>query len=102
MQPEPLAPSPWPGERRQFRIRLEPNEVNRIPRMHDAVIIKEINGLTFEALVPVHTLGQNDGWVPAQYAGRIDGKVVFYLPTSNEGRPTWMIPETALADLLLD
>ena len=102
MQPEALAPSPWAEGRGQVRIRLEPAEVNRIPKMHDAVIVKEINGLTFEALVPAHTLGENNGWVPAQYAGRINGKVVFYLPTSNEGRPTWMIPEEALAGLLLD
>ena len=102
MQPEDLAPSPWAAGPGQVRIRLEPAEVNRIPRMNEAVIVKEIAGLTFEAPVPAHTLDKNDGWVPAQYAGRIDGKVVFYLPTSNEGRPTWLIPEEALAGLLLD
>lgn len=102
MQSEVPAPTPWPELREQVKIRLEPNEVNRIPRMHEAVIIKEISGITFEALVSTHTLGEDDRWVPAQYAGRLDDKAVFYLPTGNEGRPTWMIPETALAGLLLD
>ena len=83
------------------KIRLEPGEVKEIPHMHDVVLVKNINGTTFEALVPSHTLGENNSWVPAQYAGKISGKAVFHLPTANEGRPTWRVPEEAVQQILV-
>lgn len=83
------------------KIKLEPSEVREIPHMHDVVLVKEINGITFEALVPIHTLGENNSWVPAEYAGKVSGKVVFYLPTSNHGRPTWRVPEEAVEKILV-
>lgn len=83
------------------KIKLEPSEVKKIPHMHDVVLIKMIDGTKFEALVPSHTLGENDGWVPAEYAGKVAGKAVFYLPTANDGRPTWRVPEEHVEQILM-
>lgn len=84
------------------RIKLEPSEVRVSAMGHDTVIIKEINGETFEALVPTHTLGENHDSVPIFYAGKTDEKIILYLPTSNEGRPTWAIRESELQSLLVE
>lgn len=56
-------------------------------------------------MVPTHTM-ERDGndfiSVPAAYAGNTpDGMVILYLPTSNNGRPTWVFPEKYLADILI-
>ena len=83
------------------KIRLEPSEVMVIPHYSEVVLVKEIGGDTFSAMVPAHTLGENNGWVPAQYAGRINGKVVFYLPVGNDGRHTWRVPEGAIEQILI-
>ena len=84
------------------RMKLEPSEVRVCPMDHDTVIIKKINGETFEALVPTHTLGENRDSVPIFYASKVGEKIVLYLPTSNEGRPTWAIPERDLDGLLVE
>ena len=85
------------------KIKLEPSEVRRIAHYPDAVLVKEINGETFEAIVPEHTIGENDthSWIPAEYAGSLKGKAAFYLPVGNDGRTTWWIPEEALSQILL-
>ena len=74
------------------RIKLEPSEVRVTPMGHDTVIVKEINGETFEALVPTHTLGENRDSVPIFYAGKFGDEFLLYLPTSNEGRPNLVNP----------
>lgn len=101
MLPESAFQQSWYEGPGYVKIRLEPSEVRKIPNMHDVVLVKEIKGVAFEALVPSHTLGENDSWVPAEYAGRVAGKVVFHLPTSNHGRPTWRIPEDAVEQILV-
>ena len=94
-------PSFWHGSPNQLRIKLEPNEVRISPMGHDAIIVKQVNGKTLKALVPTHTLGENHGSVPAQWAGRSGNNIILYLPTSNEGRPTWVIPESELESISL-
>ena len=84
------------------RIKLEPKEVRISPMGHDAVIVKKVNGESFRALVPTHTLGENHDSVPIFYADKVDEKIILYLPTSNEGRPTWAIPESQLPFLLVE
>lgn len=95
-------PNFWYQEPGCPRIKLEPSEVRIAPMDHDAVIVKEINGEIFQALVPTHTLGENRDSVPIFYAGKFGDEFLLYLPTSNEGRPTWSIPESELASLLVD
>ena len=95
-------PNFWYQEPRCPRIKLEPSEVRIAPMDHDAVIVKEINGGIFQALVPTHTLGENCDSVPIFYAGKFGDEFLLHLPTGNEGRPTWSIPESELASLLVD
>ena len=99
----PTAPHPdlWYYRPGHLKIKLSPHEVNISPLEHDAFISKDIGGQRFEGLVPTHSLGENQSWVPAAYAGKTEGKVILYLPTSNEGRPTWVIPETELDAILV-
>ncbi len=85
-----------------LRIKLEPDEVRISPMGHDAIIEKKLNSKTLKALVPTHTLGENYGWVPADYAGKNGENAILYLPTSNEGRPTWVIPESELESMLME
>ena len=85
-----------------LRIKLEPDEVRISPMGHDAIIEKKLNSKTLKALVPTHTLGENYGWVPADYAGKNGENAILYLPTSNEGRPTWVIPESDLESMLME
>ena len=101
MLPERPFQQSWYEGPNYFKIRLEPSEVKEIPYMSDVVLVKEIHGHTFQALVPSHTLGENNSWVPAEYAGKVAGKVVFHLPTSNDGRPTWRVPEEVVEQILV-
>ena len=101
MLPEKPFQQSWYEGPGYVKIKLEPSEVKEIPYMSDVVLVKEINGFTFEALVPSHTLGEDNRWVPAEYAGRVAGKVVLYLPTSNDGRPTWRVPEEVVEQILI-
>ena len=82
-------------------IKLEPGEVRISPMGHDAVIVKTVNGKTFRALVPTHTLGEDQSSVPARRVGKSGDNVILHLPTSNEGRPTWSIPESDLESIML-
>ena len=91
----------WHKMPNELRIKLEPGEVRISPMGHDAVIVKTVNGKTLKALVPTHTLGANKDSVPTQLAGKSNGNVILYLPTSNEGRPKWVIPESELASILI-
>lgn len=101
MLPKIPVQQPWYEGPGYVKIKLEPSEVKKIPHMHDVVLVKEINGDIFEAMVPSHTLGENDSWVPAEYAGSYAGKAVFYLPVGNDGRPTWQVPHEALSQILV-
>ena len=101
MHIESRRPSFWHGSPNHLLIKLEPNEVRISPMGHDAVIVKRVNEKTLRALVPTHTLGEGNGSVPAQRAGKSGNNVILYLPTSNEGRPTWVIPESELQSILL-
>lgn len=102
MQPTARRLKFWYEEPGHLRIKLEPDEVRISPMGHDAVIVKQVNGKRLRALVPTHTLGENRESVPVDYAGTSRGNAIFYLPTSNEGRPTWVIPENELASILIE
>ena len=85
-----------------LKLALEPGEAEITPLDHDTFIIKEIDGKRYDALVPTHSMGENLSYVPVAYAGKTaDGRVILHLPTSNEGRPTWVIPEHCLEPLLV-
>lgn len=98
----PPRPNLWYYRDDCLKMALEPGEAEISPMGHDTVIVKEIGGQCFDALVPTHAMGENLSSVPVGYAGRTDdGRVILYLPTSNEGRPTWVIPEQYLEPLLV-
>ena len=82
-----------------LRIKVEPDEIGKEWFDHDTVIIKQINGEYFRALVPTHTLSDKKDSVPVQLAGKAGDNVILYFPVSNEGRPTWIIPESELAKI---
>ena len=88
-----------------LHIMLQPNEISVSPMGHDTVIRKEVDGQLLKALVPTHTVQDygNDGkYVPANVAGKKDDKVILHLPTSNEGRPTWVVREDLLKEMLVE
>ena len=66
----------------------------------EVIIVKEIGGERFDALVPAKALGENLGFVPAGYAGKVDDRVILHFPVSNDGRPAWRVPEKYLVDIL--
>ena len=70
----PPRPNLWYYRDDCLKMALEPGEAEISPMGHDTVIVKEIGGQRFDAL---------------------------HLPTSNEGRPTWVIPEQYLEPLLV-
>lgn len=82
-----------------LRIKLEPDEIGMEWFDHDTVILKRIMGQVFRALVPTHTLSEKKDSVPVYLAGRSGGNVILYFPVSNEGRPTWVIPESELGKI---
>ena len=83
------------------KIRLRPDEVKKIRHYPEALILKEIGGRTYEAIVPVHAIGPEDAWLPADCFGTIKGKKVFHLPIGNDGRTEWRIPEEHADSILL-
>ena len=87
------APKTWYKEPGYDKIKLEPGEARFALFDHDTLITKEINGEEMFALVPTHSLPENHEWVPVQIAAQHEGKIIIYFPVSNEGRPTWVIPE---------
>ena len=91
----------WYRRPGHMRMALQPGEAKITPMSHDTFIIKEIGGERFDALVPTHTMGENLSSVPVAIAGIADDLVTLYLPTSNEGRPTWVFPQKYLVDLLV-
>ena len=100
----PTRPRPYLWYHRPdcLKMKLQPGEAAITQLGHDTFIVKEIGGQRFDALVPTHTMGENLATVPVAYAGKTgDGRVVLYLPTSNEGRPTWVFPEQYLESLLV-
>ena len=100
--PPPRRPNIWYYRDDCLKLALEPGEAKITPLDHDTFIIKEIDGQRYDALVPTHSMGENLSYVPVAYAGKTaDGRIILHLPTSNEGRPTWVIPEHCLEPLLL-
>ena len=88
-----------------LHIKLKPEEISVSPMGHDTVIRKKVEGQLLKALVPTHTVqdcGNNCKYVPANVAGRKDNKIILHLPTSNEGRPTWVVSEELLKEMLVE
>ena len=92
----------WYERPGHLHIKLEPEEVRLSPMGHDAVILKKINGRSLRALVPTHSLGENHEYVPVNFAGKQGENIILHLPTSNEGRATWVIPESQLNAILIN
>ena len=91
----------WYNHPGHTRMTLEPGEAELSFFDHDTIITKEIDGETFDAMVPTHTMGENFSSVPVNIAGTTeDGRVILHLPTSNDGRPTWIIPQEHLEGLI--
>lgn len=98
----PRRPNIWYYRDDCLKMALDPGEAEISPMGHDTVIVKEIGGQRYDALVPTHSMDENLSYVPVAYAGKTaDGQVILHLPTSNEGRPTWVIPEHYLEPLLV-
>ena len=95
-------PDLWYHRSGHLKIELKEGEVKITPFEYDAEIIKTINGTRYQALVPTASLGEGMSYVPAAYAGKAGDKVILYLPTSNDGRPTWEIDESDLQKILVD
>ena len=95
-------PGSWEYRPGYFRIALNPGEAELSFFDHDTIIVKEIGGETFEAMVPTHTMGENFSSVPVTYAGKVGDRVILHLPVSNDGRHTWVFPEKYLKDLIAE
>ena len=102
IQLTPPPPDIWYHRPGHLKIALQPGEAKISVFDHDTVITKVIGGETFDALVPTHTMGENFSYVPAAYAGKTGDRVILYLPTSNDGRPTWVFPEEYLEGILVE
>ena len=96
-----IKPDLWYRQPGHLKIELKQGEVEVTPLGNDAEIIKVINGGRFQALVPTASLGVDMSYVPATIAGRVGDKVILFLPTSNDGRPTWEINESDLENILV-
>ena len=90
----------WYATPTPIKIGLQPEQVRVSPLGNDAVIIVEIRGTRFEAVVPTATLGEYHRFVPAAKVGRNGKNEIIFLPTSNEGRPVWEISEEDLEEIL--
>ncbi len=96
-----IKPDLWYRQPGHLKIELKRGEVQITPLGNDAEIIKVINGNRFQALVPTTSLGEDMRYVPAMIAGRTEDKVILFLPTSNDGRPTWEINKADLESILV-
>lgn len=94
-------PDLWYYRPGHLKIKLEPGEAQVTAFDHDTEIIKVINGNRFQALVPTASLGEGMSYVPAAYAGKEGDKVIVYLPTSNDGRPTWVMNQSDFEQILV-
>ena len=94
-------PELWYERPGHLRMALHPGEAILSFFDHDTIITKEIGGEIFDAMVPTHTMGENFSSVPIGIANIADDMVVLHLPTSNDGRPTWIFPLKYLDDLLV-
>ncbi len=94
----------WYERPGHLHIKLSPDEVTVSPMGHDTIIRKEVAGKFLKALVPTHTIGDCDGYkyVPVSVAGRKGDQLILHLPTSNEGRPTWLVGESTLQQILVN
>ena len=85
----------WWAKPQQIRIKLEPDQIKRMPLGHDTFIVINIGGRQFDALIPSSTL-VDDKYAPATLVGKNGDKTIVYFPVSNEGRPTWELTEAEL------
>jgi hypothetical protein len=93
----------WDTEPTLVKIALEPHHIRGYYFFEsDIVIVREIGGERFEAVVPTATLGVGNSYVPAARVGKVNGKILLYLPTGNDGRPAWRVDEDALNEVLVD
>ena len=95
-----IQPNLWYHQPGHLKIKLKEGEVQKTPFGNDVEIIKMIKGNRFQALVPTSSLGEDMSYVPAFLAGKVGDTVILFLPTSNDGRPTWEIKESDLAEIL--
>ena len=88
----------WDEKATPIRISLEPGDA-RLSAWgdHDTVVIRKIGGRTFEALVPTWAVDEDRTSVAAARMGKVQGKILVYLPVSNEGRPAWRLTEEEFA-----
>lgn len=101
MQPTKPNPDLWYYQPGHLKIELKEGEARVTAFDHDTEIIKFINGERFQALVPTASLGEGMAYVPAFLAGKEGDNLIVYLPTSNDGRPTWVIDESDLQKILV-
>ena len=102
---QPPRPLFWYEQPGHIHIKLFPGEVSISPMGHDTVIKKEVDGQVLKALVPTHTVqdfAEGCKYVPAQVAGKKNNVVILYLPTSNEGRPTWAVREDLIEEITVN
>ena len=53
----------------------------------------------FQALVPTWAVDEDRTFVVAARVGRVNGKILVYLPVSNEGRPAWELTDEEYAQV---
>ena len=91
----------WDESPTPIRISLEPGDARLSPwGDHDTVIIRKIGDKQFDALVPTWSVAEDRSSVAAVKAGHIGEKILVYLATSNEGRPTWVLTPAEFDQLL--
>ncbi len=85
------------------KIVVKPENIYVTEMDHDSVITVKIGGEQFQAMVPTHSLYEEDGvrFVPAEQIGRIGDKLILVLPPSNDGTPCWHVREEDLAKVLV-
>ncbi len=101
----PRQPMFWYEMPGHIHIRLLPEEVIVSPMGHDTDLRKKVGDKLLKALVPTHTVhdcGDGTKYVPANIAGKKDDLLILHLPTSNDGRPTWVVQEDQLKEILVD
>ncbi len=90
----------WDEKHTNIHISLEPGDARLSPwGAHDTVIIRKIGDREFQALVPTWAVDEDRTFVVAARVGRVNGKILVYLPVSNEGRPAWELTDEEYAQV---
>lgn len=90
----------WDDTPTNIHIRLEPGDARLSPwGAHDTVITRKIGDREFQALVPTWAVDDAKTFVVAARVGRVNGKILVYLPVSNEGRPAWRLTDEEFAQV---